>query len=254
MIKTVESTATMTTNDSPPPYQIDTLPLYSPITCKVLSNPVLYHINRPLNDYELYSEDEALAFYIQVHSRSISKPDLRIYRRDKGSGQKIAECRYGEEANPIQSDSGWLRQSNPSHHLGGKMTVAWWTRSTRDSPHAVNYRFAALIESQSDMIEEEPIMKTPKTFTWMKTSNLELLDEETGTVAAIFHENQSDSPGCGTLEIIASYDNEFNLIVLSTLVALIEKQRRHRKRFSGDRAEENLRGTVGGIMGALKRG
>ena len=253
MSKTITVTATMTTNDAPPPYRTDSPPVYSPTIHQSSNVSVFYHINRLLSDYEVYSADEALAFYIEVHTWNISKPDLRIYRGNKESGQKVAECRYGENASPSQCDSGWLKQINPSHHLGGNMTVVWWTRSTRDSPCAVQYRFAAMVEQQPDMIADELIVKTPRTFTWIKSSNFVLREEETGTVAALVHENPSDSSKCGTLEMIASYGNDFNLIVLSTFVAFFEKQRRHQKRSSGDQDEESLRSRIGGIMDVFKR-
>jgi hypothetical protein len=252
MIKTIETTATMT-NDALPPYQTDAPPVYSPIHYQALDNSVFYHIIRPLSDYKIYSANEALAFYIEIRTWNISKPDLRIYQGTKDSGRKVAECRYGENMNPSQCDSGWLRQKNPSHHLGEKMTVAWWTRPTRDSPRAVQYRFVAMVD-QPEMIEQEPMGKTPRMFVWMKSSNLVLLEEETRTIAALVHETTSDPSECGTLEIIVSYGNDFNLIVLSTLVALLEKQRRHGKRTSKDPGEERSRGKIGGIMGALKRG
>ncbi|KAJ5340327.1 hypothetical protein N7541_009451 [Penicillium brevicompactum] len=251
MNKTIESTAAMT-NDAPPPYQTDAPPAYSPIPYQALDNPVFYHINRPLSDYEIYSGDEVLSFYVEIRTWNISKADLRFYQGNKDSGQKVAECRYGENMNPSQCDAGWLRQRNASHNLGGKMAVAWWTGSTRDSPRAVQYRFAAMVD-QPEMIEQEPIVKTPKTFVWMKSSDLVLLEEETRTIAALVHETTSDPSKCGTLEIIVSYGNDFNLIVLSTLVALFEKQRRHGKRTSRNPGEESLRGKIGGIMGTVKR-
>jgi hypothetical protein len=252
MNEIIETTTTMT-NDSPPPYQDDAPPEYSPIPYQALETPVFYHINRPTSDYEVYSADEALAFYIQLYTWNISKPDMRLYQGDKNSGQKVAECRYGENTSPCASDSGWLRQSNPSHHLGGRMVVAWWTRPTRDSLAAVQYRFVAMVDRQPDAVEQESTGKTPRAFVWMKSSALVLLEEETRTVAASFHESTLDTSKCGTLEITLSYGNDFNLIVLTTFVALFEKQRRHGKRASGDPGEESLRGKMGGIMGTLKR-
>jgi hypothetical protein len=111
-----------------------------------------------------------------------------------------------------------------------------------------------MVQQSPDVLEEDGSGKTPRTFVWTRSTNLMLLDEETGSVVALAHENQSDLSTCGSLEITASYGNEFYSIALSTYIIVCEQQRSKLKSSSGDRREERLGGKIGAFVeAALKR-
>lgn len=238
-------------HDDPPSYSTDDPPVYSS-TSQSLDLPVVYSINRhpSLGDYQVISENKTVAFSVEVHNWKISKPDMRIYQGSKESGQRVAECTYDESDSSSRCDTGWLKGSNESHHLGGNMFVAWWTRSIESN--AALYRFAAMIEA--DLTPETSHVKTPRTFAWVKSSNIILLDEETGSVAAIAHRSQSGSAQHSRLEITEAYGKEFELIALSTYLVLSEKQRLHRDSSSNARGSNSLGiGRIGDYIMSLKR-
>lgn len=126
------------------------------------------------------------------------------------------------------------------------MSAAWWTRSIQNS--ATQYRFAAMIPSNT--IGESLELKVPRTFAWMKSSSLTLVDEETGSVAAVCA-NHGFSEG-DSLEITASYGSEFPLIALSTYLVLLEKEGCHRQ-CPAESPDANLGEKLGDFVRALKR-
>ncbi|KAJ5322351.1 C6 zinc finger domain protein [Penicillium brevicompactum] len=209
----------------PPSYCTEDPPVYSP-TCQSLVPPVVYTLNRhpSLGDYQAISDNGDVAFSVEVHNWKISTPDMRIYQGTKESGQRVAECTYAENDTSSRCDTGWIRGSNKSHHLGGKMLVAWWTRTTQNT--VALYRFAAMV--QPGPTQETSHVKTPRTFAWVRSSTLNLLDEETGSVVATAHQPQSGSMQYSRLEITTTHGREFDLIALSTYIVLLEKQRLHR--------------------------
>ena len=209
----------------PPSYCTEDPPVYSP-TCQSLVPPVVYTLNRhpSLGDYQAISDNGDVAFSVEVHNWKISTPDMRIYQGTKESGQRVAECTYAESDTSSRCDTGWIRGSNKSHHLGGKMLVAWWTRTTQNT--VALYRFAAMV--QPGPTQETSHVKTPRTFAWVRSSTLNLLDEETGSVVATAHQPQSGSMQYSRLEITTTHGREFDLIALSTYIVLLEKQRLHR--------------------------
>ncbi|KAJ6006994.1 hypothetical protein N7499_000656 [Penicillium canescens] len=216
------------TDDTLPPYQAND-PLAYETVATPKTNSTFYHIHRPLSDYQVYSENQQLAFYVEVYTRNITKPDLIIYKGTRTPGRQIAQCRYGEKASSIQCDTGFFKASHKSNQSHGKMFVGWWSKSTRDAPSDVQYRFAAMIEPPPGVNGvQSSTTKIPHSFKWIKASSLTLLDEETGNVVALVHENVSNSTACGTLEMVVSYGDEFDLIALSSFIAIFEKQRRHR--------------------------
>ncbi|KAJ5297509.1 hypothetical protein N7508_007758 [Penicillium antarcticum] len=239
------------TNGSLPPYQAN-----DPLTAGTVATPkaksVLYLINRPINDYQVISEDQKLAFYIEVHKNQITKPELTIYKGNRMPGREIAECRYGAKTSSIECDTAFFKAPNKSHQSHRKMLVAWWSKSTCDAPSEVQYRFAAMIEPPPGINDEHSTTKISHSFKWIKTSSLVLLDEETGNAVAVVHEKTSDSITCGILEMVASYGDEFNLIALSSFVALFDKQRRD-KSLHTEGQEEKLRGKLSRLIDGWKK-
>ena len=219
-----------------PPSYCDDPPIYSPTTCQPSPTPVIYHINRHNpSEYTIQSENGALEFSVEVGSRSLSKPDMTIYRGGRECGQKVVECTYGESRSSSRCDTGYLKRKEPSHHLGGRMNVAWWTRSIQDN--AAQYRFAAMVQSN------ESSVKSPRTFSWMKSSSLMLVDEETSSVVAVVSPSRH---GDDSLEVIASLGDDFPLIVLSTYLVLSEKE-------GCSRWAESLQVSSGGKVGDFLR-
>lgn len=237
------------TDGTLPPYQAND-PLAYETVATPKTNSAFYHIHRPLSDYQVYSENQQLAFYVEVHTRNITKPDLIIYKGTRTPGREIAQCRYGEKASSIQCDTGFFKAPHKSNKSHGKMFVAWWSKSTRDAPSDVQYRFAAMIEPPPGVNGmQSSTTKIPHSFKWIKAASLVLLDEVTGNVVALVHENVSDSTACGALEMVVSYGDEFDLIALSSFIALFEKQRRHRSSHIEDTEGKTcgkLRGLIDG--------
>jgi hypothetical protein len=240
------------TNDALPPYQVNDPLAYGKVATPTTSSEFFY-INRPSNDYQVFSSDQNLVFYIEVHTRSITKPDLTIYNGNRTPGREIAECRYGNSESSVQSDTGFFKAPNKSHQSHGKMSVVWWSKSPRDASSDAQYRFAAMIEAPPGMNGvQTSTTRIPHSFKWIKASNLVLLDEDTGNVVGIVHENASDSTACCTMEIVASYGDDFNLIALSTFVALFERQLRDRRSHI-EREERKVRGKICGMIDGWRK-
>lgn len=214
----------MSTNndDSPPPYQAqDPMAMIHPMATTVSlettattptptptpgqeAKSTFYHIHRlRLGDYEIYRDDTIYtAFYVET--RRVRQPDL-IVHRGNDTGQEVARCRYPESGRHYEI--GTFRDPN------NKWSLVWHTMT-------LDCRFAAKVPV-SGMTGS-----ATRHFIWKRASNLMLLDEETGLVAAVAHDITFASKKCGVLEIRAPYGHGFNPLVLITFLAMYEKQRR----------------------------
>lgn len=98
----------------------------------------------------------------------------------------------------------------------------WWSDTDRNIPISTQYRFSAMVRPSGGSVSVRSV-GVSKTFIWKRTSRLELVNEATNVVAAIVHDMGFDHPKRGSLEVLASYGPEFNLIALTTFLAICER-------------------------------
>ena len=126
----------------------------------------------------------------------------------------------------------------------------------------LNGRFTATVPVQDTT---GATIRVQRPFVWKHTSNLMLIDEETGQTAAVFHGLAYGLKKCCVLEIQQSYGYGWELLIVTSAMTIYEKQRREYSSPSGTRLaptrgaraaaaaqagfSASAAGSIGGAMG-----
>lgn len=208
--------------DSPPEYRAQ-----DPLITAALSEgnePVIMDIFRYADhQYRIFSENDSLEFHAQSHPRSLTKPNLIIYKSGANAPNEIlAHCQFTEKTG--LNDIGYAKSPN------GKLSISWWSDMHQNTPISIQYRFSALVHFPPQASGNLSNASGPRVFIWKRQSRLMLVDEETDTVAAIVHDITTVSTKCGTLQILVPLGDNFSLTALTTFLTICEKLRKDSKR------------------------
>ena len=196
-----------TDNDPPPPYSTRD-PLVTVPPCQVAS-PTFYHIFRShFGNYKVDHANKKPAFYIAT--RSLRKPNLIVHLGDGEIDKVVAHCEYPE--------LGTIYKIGLFATLNDKSSITW-TKMTSD------WRFEAVVRVP-DITRMSATVSAKRTFLWKRTPNLTLVDEETGLEAAVVHMVGFSSRKCYVLEIRERYGAAFDLLVVTSTIAIYEKERK----------------------------
>lgn len=143
-----------------------------------------------------------------VETRTIRTPDLLV--RNKVPGSDVAHCIIVES-----SDSYDVRVFREP---GVKQSIQH-TKMTPDR------RFTCAVPLLDENGAACPNTSVQRSFLWTTSPSLKLVDN-TGLVIAVVHTPTSTAEKCAIVELYVSYDNSFNVLVLTTFLAIYEKTRR----------------------------
>ncbi|KIM96816.1 hypothetical protein OIDMADRAFT_20652 [Oidiodendron maius Zn] len=217
-----------TDNDPPPPYSTrDPLATAPPSQA---ASPIFYHIFRShFGNYKVDQDDKRPAFYIAT--RSLRKPNLIVHRGNGEIDKVVAHCVY-PELGTIYKIGLFATQND-------KSSIAW-TKMTSD------WRFEAVVRVP-DITRMSATVSAKRIFLWKRTPNLTLVDEETGLETAVVHVAGISSRKCCVLEIRERYGAAFDLLVVTSTIAIYEKERK-------SSSEQPIRITGRGPAGAQTAG
>lgn len=229
------SPSNMSTNtDPPPPYQAQD-PTANTTISHQSAKPTVYHVRRSFaGDYKFLQDDRIPAFYVET--QSVRTPDLIVHRGASDLGKTVAHCKYSDLGSHY--DVGMFRDPNDKRSLV-------WAKMTSDC------RFTAIVPAPGMTVASLPNGYAQRPFIWKRTSSLKLVDEETGLVAAEAYEKFA-STKCCVLEIRVSYGDGFTNVVVTTFLAIYEKQWRDAKHHSGGFTRHHPgRAHAGAMHGAI---
>jgi hypothetical protein len=164
------------------------------------------------HNYEVSAPNNTHLFHIENSGFRPGKPDLTMYRGSDSNGEVVGVCKFrlfssdceiglGDPARPGKMDWEYL-------HKKGFLERSYWFRMQMDDG-------------------------TKKTFSWKRTHSLgnghenhKLVEESSGTVMAVFSGGSIFSKTTGDLDIYVNPSSRFNLMVLITGIAVVERTRR----------------------------
>lgn len=166
--------------------------------------------------YSIHTADKRLLLYVDNSLWTPGKPDLTFHAGPDNKAPVVAACKFIHFSRGIRVGFGDLKDPN---------SVTWEELSCQNVVRASKYRIDFTIRDDSG--------SSRRSFLWtraMFTHDHDLVDEQTGETIAQFDNSAFSLSKTGKLYIHKHYGQDFELMVLTTAIGLIEK---HRRRQSG---------------------
>ncbi|KAJ5558048.1 hypothetical protein N7535_009538 [Penicillium sp. DV-2018c] len=162
--------------------------------------------------YDVSAPNNTPLFHVENSSFTPGKPELTFHRGSNSRGEVVGVCKFrhfssdcevglGDPARPGKMDWEYL-------HKKGFLERAFWFRMQMDDG-------------------------SKRTFIWKRTHSLgnghenhKLVEESSQTVMAVFSAGSIFSKTTGDLDIYVNPSSRFNMMVLITGIAVVERARR----------------------------
>lgn len=162
--------------------------------------------------YSIHNADKQLLLYVDNSLWTPGKPDLTFHAGPDNKATVVSACKFIHFSRDIRVGFGDIQDPNG---------VAWEELSCQNIVRASKYRIDFTIKNNG--------AASRRSFLWKRallTNDHELVDEQTGETIAQFDNSAFSLSKTGKLYIHRHYGQEFELMVLTTAIGLIEKQRR----------------------------
>ena len=226
---------------------------------QVAAPPRQFQVNRTsfTRHYDVSSTDGQQAFYIDISSFTPSKPDLTVHEGKTSGGNVVAVAHMpkfsGDFKIGLGDPSGRAGDGGGAGGGAGGLAATRWEDMTKENLRHSEHRWAMTLGAGNDDGGGRR-GQTRREFAWKRTRkvgadgasvsslsgrNLKLVEvghgggrgaeEDGGKVLAVFTSERGFS-SCGVLQINAQLGRDFDVMVVTTCVALYEKARRRRHR------------------------
>ncbi|KAA8645591.1 hypothetical protein EYZ11_001782 [Aspergillus tanneri] len=189
----------------------------------------LYHIYRTVlhHHYDVTS-DKSPVFHLENSLFRPKKPDLTVHAGSDKNGPIVAVCKFLHFSRHLK-----LGLGDPQN-----INEVSWEDLVCQNYKLTQYRWQMTVRTANGPTRQSFLWKTTHSVgvdgakpAMLSTRNYKLLDEQTGRIVAVFTSNSLKSfTKCGKLQIDVDYGQEFEVMVILTVLALYEKQRRRNNR------------------------
>lgn len=220
-------------DDPPPPYEAQDPAQRVAAPSAQATQSKFYHVYRTQSgNYRGLLNDRTPSFYI--NSRTVRTPDLTVHLGNGDFDREVANCQFPELLNQYSI--------NVYREVNNKSSIVP-TRMTSDG------RLTAAVRVPDTT---GAIVNVRRPFVWKRTSGQILVDEETNETAAVMHGMAFGAMKSFVLEIKVPYGNSFDILIVTSAMAIYENQRRAYSKSSSIRHGTRLGGrAVGPQMGFM---
>ncbi|PYI05694.1 hypothetical protein BO78DRAFT_317465 [Aspergillus sclerotiicarbonarius CBS 121057] len=177
--------------------------------------------------YNVTTTAGAPLYRVENSSITPNKPDLTVHAGSDNNGPTVAVCKFLHFSRHVKVGLGDPRDVN---------SISYEDLLAQDHRHA-KYRWQMTMQTANGYERQS--------FLWTRTHNVgvqedsktnkfsnrnfKLVEEQTGRVVAIFTNSVWAFKETGKLQVYVDYGREFDLMALTTVLALYEKARRRRE-------------------------